>query len=155
VNQEKRQIFKMKRLRIFLGGVVALGILSTSTRTNAISDYSLLVGEWSETGACGRSRYVFTQDGHYVWIKNQGGNWSTQYEGFYIPLDDNKLSELGLETTGAVVVAPHPNAGGNLMEVHTLTETSYSGMWNAALSDGLSFDDPDDAFFSYIRCPTR
>ncbi|HEY9625788.1 MAG TPA: hypothetical protein V6C84_00665 [Coleofasciculaceae cyanobacterium] len=145
----------LKSSNWLLAGLVVLSGALIPTSADANVDYSLLVGEWAGSGLCDSSRYVFTQDERYLWIENKNGRWNTLYEGIYFPLDDRRLNRLSLKSPGAVIVADGPNMGGSMIEVHTLTQATYSGMWNVALSDGLSFDNPDNAFFAYVRCPAR
>ncbi|MEM8781091.1 MAG: hypothetical protein AAGF26_19980 [Cyanobacteria bacterium P01_G01_bin.49] len=88
-------------------------------------------------------------------MEKKQGSWITNFEGIYAPLNDNKLNNMGLEIPGAVMIAESANQGGNIVEIHKLNQTTYSGMWNTKLSEGLSFDNPDEAFFAYVRCPSR
>ncbi|MEO1400471.1 MAG: PPC domain-containing protein [Cyanobacteria bacterium J06635_1] len=127
----------------------------TVAETEGEVDPALLVGEWSAPGECDRSRYVFTQDGDYLWMRNLDSSWQTAYKGIYGPLSPEKITEFGITSPGAIYVGDHPNAGSYTIEILALNEQQYDGFWNVQLSEGLSFDNPDDAYFSYERCPAR
>lgn len=118
-------------------------------------DPALLVGEWSAPGECDRSRYVFTQAGEYLWMRNLDSRWQTAYKGIYGPLSPEKINEFGITSPSAIYVGDQPNAGGYTVEILALNDQQYDGFWNVQLSEGLSFENPDDAYFSYERCPAR
>jgi len=140
----------MKKLNALLQVITVLEIVFFPFHVDAKADYSLLIGEWSEPGACNQMRYVYTADRRYMWMEKKKGSWTTNFEGIYVPLNNTNL-----ETPGAVIISERANQGGNYVEIHKLNQTTYSGMWNTKLSEGLSFDNPDDAFFAYVRCPSR
>jgi hypothetical protein len=145
--------------KIVLFGVATIFILlDSSVNSQPRIDYSLLVGEWGDTGKCNQNRTIFTQKGRYVWMEKKSGRWKTLYSGIYFPYPKSKISLLQRESPkalGAIYIAERPNAGGDTVEIHTLTSNKYSGKWNASWSDGLSFENPRDAFFDFVKCPFR
>ncbi|MEM9908405.1 MAG: hypothetical protein AAF921_25615, partial [Cyanobacteria bacterium P01_D01_bin.44] len=131
------------------------GEAETVTAEEFVVDPALLVGEWSAPGECDHSRYVFTQAGEYLWMRNLDSSWETAYKGIYTPLSPDKINEFGITSPGAIYVGDQPNAGGYTVEILALNNQQYDGFWNVQLSEGLSFENPDDAYFSYERCPAR
>ncbi|MEO0455442.1 MAG: PPC domain-containing protein [Cyanobacteria bacterium P01_A01_bin.114] len=127
----------------------------TASAESDTVDPALLLGEWSASGECDRTRYAFTPDGDYLWLQNLDGSWETAYKGVYGTLSPAKIDELGITSSGAIYVADQPNAGGYTIEILALDDRRYEGFWNVQLSEGLSFENPDDAYFSYERCPAR
>jgi len=42
--------------------------------------------------------------------------------------------------------------GGFVVDIRELTRTTLKGKWNENPGEGLTFDDPKKAVFSYMRC---
>lgn len=146
------------RLLSVVGACLTTGVLLNASPTKAESDYSLLVGEWSEAGQCDVSRTVFTEDGRYQWLESSGGEWNSQFSGVYVLMTGERLASLQSDSPaaiGGVVIAEGPNMGGDVIEIHSLSQSSFSGMWNEAFSPGLSFENPEDANIDLERCPSR
>jgi hypothetical protein len=138
--------------------IFATQALSAHALAQSKINYSLLVGEWGNAQTCSKERTVFTQNGRYMWMVSENGRWKTRYSGIYFAFPQSRLARLQRESPvalGAVHVGDHPNAGGNTVEIHSLTSNRYSGKWNTSWSEGLSFENPKDAFFDFVRCPAR
>jgi len=148
----------MRKVRLFLGVLTALVVVSSAAEVHANEGVSLLVGEWSKPETCSINRTVFTQDGRYIWIEKKDGVWKNSFEGIYLPMEGELLSVLQRESPealNAVIVAEGPSMGGSVAEVHEATQDALRGMWNVKWSEDLSFENPNDAFFSFSRCPER
>lgn len=148
----------MKKAALYLSLLAALSVLGSPVKGSANIGTPLLVGEWSEPDKCSNSRTVFTQNGQYFWVQKISGTWENSYEGIYVPMERELLSELQAgspEVLNAVIVADGPNMGGAVMEVHDIAQDEFRGMWNVKWSEGLSFENPNDAFFSFVKCPER
>jgi hypothetical protein len=104
--------------------------------------FSLLIGEWSESGRCGAERFIYTGNSKYIWMQKKGSIWKTSYRGIYVPKPE----------LNSVVIADGPSMGGYVVNIYELNQTTYRGEWNTEVSDGLSFDNPEDAKFTYVRC---
>ena len=73
----------------------------------------------------------------------KGNFWKTAYKGIYVHKPEWK----------AVVIADSPNRGGHTIDIHELSQTTFKGEWKASLGEVLSFDNPNDAKFTYVKCP--
>jgi hypothetical protein len=138
--------------------IFAVQALSAHALAQSKINYSLLFGEWGNEQTCSKERRIFTRNGRYVWMVSENGRWKTRYSGIYSPFPQSKLAQLQREepiALGAVYVGDHPNAGGSTMEIHSLTSNRYRGKWNTSWSEDLSFENPKDAFFDFVRCPAR
>jgi hypothetical protein len=132
--------------------VLALICLVLASKGHCV-DYGQMVGEWSKAGKCGVSRFVFSKDGKYTWLeRKRRSKWTVQYEGIYIP---NDTMSKGTKWQGAVIIADGPSQGGNLVRLEIISTTRLKGFWDAEASEGLSFDNPKDALFDYVRCGKR
>jgi hypothetical protein len=132
--------------------LVALVCLIFVSKSHAV-DYGQLIGEWSEGGKCGVSRYVFSRDGKYQWLeRKRGGKWTMQYEGIYKP---KALKYKGTKEAGTIVIADGPSQGGNIVRLEIISADRLKGYWDTEASEGLSFDNPKDALFDYVRCGKR
>jgi hypothetical protein len=108
---------------------------------NAIN-FSLLMGEWSKPGQCNKERYIYSPNKKYLWMQKKGNIWKTIYKGIYVHKPKQK----------AVVIGEGPNTGGYTIDIRELSKTTYKGEWNISLSEGLSFDNPNDAKFIFVKC---
>lgn len=104
---------------------------------------SLLIGEWSQPGKCNQSRFIYTRNGQYIWMQKKNGGWQSSYRGIYVTSPQQPNS---------IIIGDGPNMGGSVVDIHELTRSSLKGEWNANASEGLTFDNPEDAKFSYVRC---
>ncbi len=118
-------------------------LLNSSTAASPSVNKSLLVGEWSNSGECEKSRFIYTADGEYMWVEKDGDEWHTVYNGIYL---------IKPEIPNTVVIAEGPNMGGDVIDIKELNRTNYKGEWNLEMSEGLNFDHPEDRIFSYVRC---
>jgi hypothetical protein len=59
-----------------------------SVRTAAAQDVdstqAAVIGTWSAVGECDEHRYVFTPEGHYVWLRSSENGWGVAYSGVYL-----------------------------------------------------------------------
>lgn len=106
-------------------------------------DFSLLTGEWSKPGQCDRDRFVYSLKNKYSWIQKKNGAWKTMYKGIYVHRPKQN----------SIVIGDGPNMGGAVIDIYKLTQTYYKGEWNVSASEGLTIENPDDAKFSYVKCP--
>jgi hypothetical protein len=104
--------------------------------------FSLLLGEWSKSGQCSTERFIYTENSKYIWMQKKGSTWNISYRGIYVPKPE----------LNSVFIADGPNMGGYVVNIYELNQTIYRGAWNTELSEGLSFDNPEDAKFTYVRC---
>ncbi|WP_404783694.1 hypothetical protein [Altericista sp. CCNU0014] len=103
-------------------------------------DYDLLAGEWSKPGQCDRQRFIYRQPGNkYIWAQKKNSQWKNVYQGIYVRYPERNT----------VVIGDGPNMGGETIGVYELTRLKYRGEWKG---NELSFDNPDDAKFTYVRC---
>lgn len=115
------------------------GTLAAMTKINQ----SLLIGEWSQPGKCNQSRFIYTRNGQYIWMQKKNGRWDTSYRGIYVTSPQQPNS---------IIISDGPNMGGSVVDIRELTRRTLKGEWNANASEGLTFDKPEDAKFSYVRC---
>lgn len=133
----------------------AVFVLVLSSRSYAF-DYGQLIGEWAKAGDCDHARYIYTKDGQYQWLQRKSGNyWNTIFKGVYITISENDFKSKGVKEQGAVVIAEGLNMGGSVVQIQTLNADSFKGYWDVNMSEGLSFDNPNDAFFEFVRCQKR
>ncbi|OKH39595.1 hypothetical protein NIES2119_04770 [[Phormidium ambiguum] IAM M-71] len=104
---------------------------------------SLLIGEWSQPGKCNQSRFIYTRNGQYISMEKKKGRWQTLYRGIYLTSPQQPDS---------IIIGDGPNMGGYLVDINELTRNTLKGEWNVNASEGLTFDNPEDAKFSYVRC---
>jgi hypothetical protein len=78
-------------------------------------------------------------------MQKKGAAWKVSYRGIYVR--DPKR--------GSVITADGPNMGGYVVDIYELSKKTFRGEWNTQLSDGLSFYNPEDAKFTYTRCPGK
>ena len=109
-------------------------------------NYNLLVGEWSKPGECERNRYIYTANGQYMWIEKNEQDWRSVYTGIYV---------IDSQNPNSIVIAEGRDMGGDVITISELTPNTFKGEWNVSMSEELNFDHPEDAVFSYIKCPTR
>ncbi|MEL6554620.1 MAG: hypothetical protein AAFQ63_14305 [Cyanobacteria bacterium J06621_11] len=91
-------------------------------------------------------------------MKNQVGGWQASYDGVYVLTNAEQLSEVqrsSPEAIGAVIVGENFNTGGSTLEVHELSPSTFRGKWNVDLSEGLSFENPEDALVDFVKCPSH
>lgn len=127
----------MKALTKGIGGAVVILGVSSGVAIAQTPDLSQLVGEWSEPGACGHSRYSFTSDGRYLWLENQGNGWNSRFEGIYV-VNNAPIS---------VTIAADYNMGGDTLELDTLSSSVLAGRWVTEGSEPFGV--------RYTRCPDR
>lgn len=123
----------------FLFFAFTQGSLAAMTKINQ----SLLIGEWSKPGQCNQSRFIYTRNGEYIWMQKKNGRWQTSYKGIYLASPQNPNS---------IIIGDGPNMGGSVVDIRELTRSTLKGEWNANASEGLTFDNPEDAKFSHVRC---
>ncbi|WP_193982715.1 hypothetical protein [[Phormidium] sp. LEGE 05292] len=137
--------FRRKTLKIsffylfFLFFAFTQGTLAAMTKFNQ----SLLIGEWSTPGKCNQTRFIYTRKGQYIWMQKKNGFWQTSYQGIYVTSPQNPNS---------IIIGDGPNMGGSVVDIRELTRSTLKGEWNVNASEGLTFDNPEDAKFSYVRC---
>ncbi|XWK88729.1 MAG: hypothetical protein U7127_01305 [Phormidium sp.] len=123
----------------FLFFTFTQGSLATMTKINQ----NLLIGEWSKPGQCNQSRFIYTRKGQYIWMQKKNGRWQSSYQGIYVTSPQNPNS---------IIIGDGPNMGGSVVDIRELTRNTLKGEWNVNASEGLTFDNPEDAKFSYVRC---
>jgi hypothetical protein len=131
----------LTKIRLLYLLLTAILTSHSSLPANAI-DFSLLIGEWSKPGQCNKERYIYSSNRKYTWAQKKGNIWRTTYKGIYVLRPEQK----------AVVIGDRLNTGGYTIDINELTQTTYKGEWNISLSEGLSFDNPNDAKFTFIKC---
>lgn len=140
------------RIRLFSAIFV---LLSAASNCLAL-DLNHLIGEWSRPKECVSTRYVFTQDGKYMWLKRTNNReWKTGYEGIFIALTKEQLIQSKIHNNDAVVIAEGKDQGGHLVQIELVTKDRLKGYWDAERSDGLSFENPKDTRVDYVRCKSR
>ena len=128
----------IKSLHLFL---IVTSIFQFSLPANGIIS-SPLTGEWSKSGECNKERYIYTSNKKYIWMQKRGNIWKTIYKGIYVHKPGQK----------AVIIGDGPNTGGYIVDIYELTQTTYKGEWNAKLSEDLSFENQNDAKFTFVKC---
>lgn len=108
---------------------IALGQRSTN--------FSLLVGEWSERGKCNAIRYIFKRDGRYQFLERKQGQWKTYFNGVYVPTVANMIA-----------VSESEGTGGDGLDISKLTPTMLTGRWI------IEYEYEKNST-SWIRCPSR
>jgi len=127
-----------KSLHLFL---IVTFTCQFSLPANGIN-FSPLTGEWSKSGQCNKERYIYFSNKKYVWIQKRGDIWKTIYRGIYVHKPGQKT----------VVIVDGPNTGGYIVDIYKLTQTTYKGEWKTSLSQGISFENPNDAKFTFVKC---
>jgi hypothetical protein len=134
------------RLKLVKFIITAIVLFIPQTQfANAVTkkiNYNLLVGEWSLVGRCSKERYIYTSNNKYVWMQKKGAAWKVSYQGIF----------MSNSSKNTVVIADGLNMGGNVIDIFELNKKTFRGKWNVEASDGLSFDNPEDAKFTYVRC---
>jgi hypothetical protein len=145
--------------RSLLRNSILLGLLLsfTSACQNRAIDYTLLVGEWAQRGQCDKLRNAYTHDGRYQWLENASGKWLTQNDGLYVPVPEKEFRNFGVRERGAITIFIAPQQDGLLIQIQALNDSRYRGYWDTESDSGvvISFNNPKDAFFDYVRCPNR
>jgi hypothetical protein len=142
----------MRKILSLLGALASFGLVLSPLEANALVDYSLLVGEWSEPGACNRTRYIYTLDNRYFLLKKKGGEWTTEYAGIYIPLLNHQLAFLEEGNTGAIRILDKPGTAGFIFTVRQLTPTIYK---SELYSDSNGESESIGEKYNWVKCPNR
>jgi hypothetical protein len=143
--QQNRFNFPSKSLKISSIFLYLLLFSFTQTTLAAMTkiNRNLLIGEWSEPGKCNQTRLIYTRNGQFINMEKKKGVWQTLYRGIYVTSPQQPNS---------IIIGDGPNMGGYLVDIHELTSRTLKGEWNDNASEGLTFDNPEDAKFSYVRC---
>lgn len=136
----RRKTLKIYFVYLFL---LFFGVTQETLATMTKINQSLLIGEWSQPGKCDRSRFIYTRNGQYISMEKKKGRWQTLYRGIYVTSPQQPNS---------IIIGDAPNMGGYLVDINELTRNTLKGEWNVNASEGLTFDNPEDAKFSYVRC---
>lgn len=144
---------------------IGLSVFLAAACQNRPMDYTLLVGEWAQQGQCDVRRNVYAPDhrypwlknGRYLWVENVNGHWETVYDGIYLTVPEKDLAAQGVRERGAIIITECPQTDGYLVHIQWLTPSAYRGYWdtNPDAPIVVTFKNPKDAFFRYVRCPQR
>jgi hypothetical protein len=115
---------------IFLSSTV----ITFNSATAQTIDYSLIVGEWSFPKMCEQKRYIYTDNGQYIWIEKKEGVWQTEYQGNYVTRPE----------FNGIVIAEEGLLEGFSFEIIKLNKMNFI---LKDLSDGITL--------FYQRCPNR
>jgi hypothetical protein len=134
-------LFRIKSFYFLIVSVSVFLLPQFANASKAKIDYALLVGEWSKPGQCDRQRFIYKQAGNkYIWAQKKNSKWKNVYQGIYVRNPERN----------SVIIGDGPNMGGETIDVYELTRSKYRGEWKS--SNELSFDNPEDAKFTYVRC---
>lgn len=134
---------KTRKFSLIYLSLLFLGFTQETLAAMTKINQNLLIGEWSQPGKCDRSRFIYTRNGQYISMEKKNGRWENLYRGIYVTSPQQPNS---------IIIGDGPNMGGYLVDIHELTRNTLKGEWNVNASEGLTFDNPEDAKFSYIRC---